>query len=116
MSNTTKVTCPRCAGAKRFECFYRNNGGICYQCKGAGVVEVKPGKQVQTVAAKAPMSHVSMTVSGVSVTYYPSTKRADLWSPRMQGQLSLTGEAPRWLNGASRLTTDVRDAILAALV
>ena len=115
MKTTTTDTCPRCAGAKRFDCFYRNNNGLCYQCKGAGVVEAKPAKQTQTVPAKAPMSHVSLIVAGVSITYYPEMKRANLWSPRMQGQLSLTGDAPRWLNGATRLDADVRVAILAAL-
>ena len=40
-SLTSVIDCPRCGGAGRLDCFSHVNGGICFLCDGAKVVDEK---------------------------------------------------------------------------
>ncbi|UJR78905.1 hypothetical protein [Sandaracinus amylolyticus] len=41
-TNTERVTCPKCNGARRIIGFMHIEGGKCFTCAGAGWIEVRP--------------------------------------------------------------------------
>lgn len=54
MNNASTMTCPNCHGSKRIAKFAHIDNGTCFQCGGAGVIEIR---NVPVHAARAPKSY-----------------------------------------------------------
>lgn len=47
------IECPRCGGSGRFNCYAHVEGGVCFQCNGAGVVKAPRKPSAKEMARRA---------------------------------------------------------------
>lgn len=113
INDLPETVCPRCAGAGRFECFATIEAGICFQCRGRGVVCSRPRAVKAPGRRGPPLEVVRVWVGDLEVEYYPTRNKIEVHGQHVEGTVALRGPEPLWMGGITRLDAATRAKVLA---